>query len=185
MLPADLIALARSGRGLPRLRSGCLRDRFVRITAAPVADTFYVDPAPIQSRNVYAVRGLLLQESVSGSYYNLSLGEIDALDFSFESIPPGLGERGRPLAIACRPDPCAASTWLFCELPHEDEVVLRILDVTGARVREIADGRLGPGAHARRWDGRDDRGRLVPTGIYQFSLRAGQEHRSGRVCMLR
>ncbi len=166
-------------------RSGCLRDRFVRITAAPVADTFYVDPAPNQGRNVYAVRGLLLQESASGSYYNLSPGAIDSVEVTSQSGPEGPSERGRQLAIACRPSPCGASTRIFCELPREDEVELRILDVTGACVRVIANGRLGPGAQAWRWDGRDDRGRLVPTGIYQLSLRAGQEQRSGRVCVLR
>ncbi len=169
-------------------RAGSLHSPFTRITGELVADTMYVDAAPIQGTNVYAVRGVLLEENASGSYHNLSPGAIDSVFVGSASAPDdrrAADISAGTLAVVCRPSPFATSTQLRCDLPREDEVELRILDVTGACVRTLADGRLAPGAHTWRWDGRDDRGHLVPAGIYQLSLSAGAQRCTRRVCLLR
>ncbi len=43
---------------------------------------------------------------------------------------------------------------------------LAVHDASGRRIRVLADGRLGPGVTRLTWDGRDDRGRRVGSGIY-------------------
>jgi hypothetical protein len=37
----------------------------------------------------------------------------------------------------------------------------------------LLEGEFGPGAHDLAWDGTDDRGRRVASGVYCYELRAG------------
>ena len=45
-------------------------------------------------------------------------------------------------------------------------VELALFDVSGRRVAVVARGAFGAGSHAARWDGNDEAGRRVPTGVY-------------------
>ncbi len=51
------------------------------------------------------------------------------------------------------------------------EVVL--YNIQGQVVKRLFSGRQTPGTYALTWDGRDDAGKYVPTGTYQYRLRAG------------
>jgi flagellar hook assembly protein FlgD len=42
----------------------------------------------------------------------------------------------------------------------------RIYDVRGVLVRTIERGWLDEGLHERRWNGRDESGRIVASGVY-------------------
>ena len=46
-------------------------------------------------------------------------------------------------------------------------------NASGQRIRTLADGNFASGRHQIYWDGRDDAGRVVATGIYICRLRAG------------
>ena len=43
---------------------------------------------------------------------------------------------------------------------------MRIYDASGRLVRSLIDGALPPGWHGVRWDGKDDMGRSVSSGVY-------------------
>jgi hypothetical protein len=62
---------------------------------------------------------------------------------------------------------------------------LRIYDVAGRLVRELAAGRIDSGAHEVRWDGTDDRGAGVSSGIYLYRIAAGAEALSGKMVLLK
>jgi flagellar hook assembly protein FlgD len=44
---------------------------------------------------------------------------------------------------------------------------------------------MNAGAHSETWDGRDDRGALVPSGLYFVRLEAGGESRFQRLLRTR
>ena len=50
---------------------------------------------------------------------------------------------------------------------------LDLYDVSGRVVRTLANGPLPPGPHAEVWDGRDNDGQSVATGVYFAHLRSG------------
>ena len=52
-------------------------------------------------------------------------------------------------------------------------VTLTIYDVSGRRVRELVDERRERGAYRVVWDGRNDAGSPVATGVYFYRLVAG------------
>jgi WD40 repeat protein len=49
-------------------------------------------------------------------------------------------------------------------------VTLVVYDVTGARVKTLANGDLPAGRHTRTWDGTNDRGNRVGSGVYFYRL---------------
>jgi hypothetical protein len=87
-------------------------------------------------------------------------------------------EAALPLAVALHqstPNPFASRTTIRYDLPATDEVSIRIYDVTGRLVRVLVDGAQAPGQRAAEWDGLDDAGRRVASGIYFYTLRTGNE----------
>ena len=65
-----------------------------------------------------------------------------------------------------RPNPFNPSTTLSLVLPGQSPVELALFDVRGHRVRRLYEGWLDQGRHEFRWDGRDDEGQAMPSGIY-------------------
>ncbi len=75
------------------------------------------------------------------------------------------------LALAAPyPDPARTEARLGFALPAAGAVRLEVLDVTGRRVRMLADGRYAAGRYALAWDLRDDTGRAVSPGLYLLRL---------------
>ncbi|MCL4706715.1 Ig-like domain-containing protein [bacterium] len=70
------------------------------------------------------------------------------------------------------PNPFNPSTSIRYQLPQDALVKLVIFNVLGQEVRELVNTIEKAGYHTVAWDGRDQRGRLVPTGIYHYRLEA-------------
>ncbi len=64
------------------------------------------------------------------------------------------------------PNPCNPSTVLGYELVHPAAIQLAIHDLRGRRVRRLWEGTKPAGAHQEAWDGRDDHGQMLPSGVY-------------------
>ena len=73
----------------------------------------------------------------------------------------------RELALSApAPNPLRGSTTLRLALPRAAQVTLAVYDQQGRRVRALVAGAQVAGEHAIVWDGRDDGGRGVASGIY-------------------
>ncbi|MCA9757409.1 MAG: T9SS type A sorting domain-containing protein [Candidatus Eisenbacteria bacterium] len=68
------------------------------------------------------------------------------------------------------PNPFANATSLRFSLERTANISLRVFDVSGRNVRTIADRSFGAGSHTEDWDGRDDQGAPVPSGVYFYRL---------------
>jgi len=71
------------------------------------------------------------------------------------------------------PNPFNAATVLPLTLPEEWVVRVEVYNAVGQRVRRLVDGVLGAGAHSLRWDGRDEQGGEVVSGMYLCRVQAG------------
>jgi hypothetical protein len=60
-----------------------------------------------------------------------------------------------------------------------------VYDVTGRHVALVGAGRQDAGRHTLQWDGRDDRGVEVPTGVYFLRFEAGDRMESRKLVRLR
>ncbi len=93
----------------------------------------------------------------------------------------------RPLAIeSIHPNPFNARTGIEFGLPEATRVRLAVYDLAGRRVRALLDGiELGPGAHGADWDGLDESGRAVGSGVYVLTLDADGRRLTRRLTLLR
>jgi hypothetical protein len=83
------------------------------------------------------------------------------------------------------PNPFNPQTSIRFELPDAMRVRLSIYDVQGRAVRTLVDEHRGAGIHDVRWDGTDDRGTTVATGIYFYVLDAGGKRYQHKMVLLK
>ncbi len=84
------------------------------------------------------------------------------------------------------PNPLNPGTSIAFGLPQPGgHVSLRVYDVSGRLVRTLVDGELPPGRHSSRWDGRDDAGTPVASGVYFYMLDAPGFSARGKGIVLR
>jgi hypothetical protein len=77
------------------------------------------------------------------------------------------------------PSPFNPETWIPFTLSEENQVEIFIYDVAGRLIRRLSLGILPPGRYsvkrrAAHWDGRNEVGELVASGIYIIELRTGK-----------
>ena len=83
------------------------------------------------------------------------------------------------------PNPFNPVTEIRFELSNRVPVSLEIYNVSGQRVRTLSSGSLPAGLHAVTWDGRDDGGTSVSSGVYFYRLHAGEFSESKRMTLIR
>jgi uncharacterized delta-60 repeat protein len=92
--------------------------------------------------------------------------------FTVISIAPPTGVAGEnarvsaSAAMMIAPNPFSYRTTVSFELTGETDLSVRVLDATGAAVRSLAAGRRSPGYYSIDWDGRNNAGELLPSGVY-------------------
>jgi hypothetical protein len=83
------------------------------------------------------------------------------------------------------PNPFNPSTRLPFVLAREEEVTIAVHDLTGRRVRTLVRGRMAPGNHETSWDGTDEAGNRLASGIYLCRMETGAESHSIRLALLK
>jgi len=90
-----------------------------------------------------------------------------------------------PLALSAWPNPFNPSCRFSVNIPQTGPVYLALYDLAGRRVRVLADKVLPAGSQAIHFDGRNDRGALLASGVYHAVLRAGSTQTVIKVAMVR
>lgn len=81
----------------------------------------------------------------------------------------------------CYPNPFNSSTQIRITLSHPENVNLSIYNCIGEKVNTICDSHLAAGKYNYTWNGSDEMGRDIATGVYFIMLRAGAEVRTNKV----
>jgi hypothetical protein len=102
------------------------------------------------------------------------------------------GQKSEPLGIfrevellGVRPNPFNPSTVVSFRLRSGKDVKLDVFDLSGRRVCSLYQGFTDAGLHELRWDGRDQGGKEVSSGIYLLRLSAEDETASCKVVVAR
>jgi hypothetical protein len=90
------------------------------------------------------------------------------------------------------PNPFNAGTTIKFALPEDMRITVRVFNILGQQVRSLEDGVMPEGYRTSYWDGRNDRGEQVGSGVYIYrleSVRPGNSSpasiRVGKMIMLR
>ena len=88
------------------------------------------------------------------------------------------------------PNPFNPETWIPFQLSKDSSVVIRIYDLRGRLVRKLDLGLKKAGyyvdkSRAAYWDGRNEQGERVASGVYIYQMTAGKERFTKRLVILK
>jgi flagellar hook assembly protein FlgD len=89
------------------------------------------------------------------------------------------------LKLTTTPNPSTGQVMIRYALPKATMVTIEVFDAGGGLVRRFDEGRRPAGAFSVSWDGRDDNGRDLPTGVYFARIVTGQGSAMGRAVIAR
>ncbi|MBD3162903.1 MAG: hypothetical protein GF346_10860, partial [Candidatus Eisenbacteria bacterium] len=84
-----------------------------------------------------------------------------------------------------RPNPFNPRTLISFDLPRSVDVTLSIYDASGRVVRTLVDEAMPAGSHGVEWDGTDNAGRSVSTGVFFYQMSAGEFVSQKRMTLLK
>ena len=103
----------------------------------------------------------------------------DVLSSSSKDIPAKLDFRH------AHPNPFNNSVSISFEIPNSKNVNLSIFDMKGRSVRQLNLGVLGIGSHKVLWDGKNNLGNELPSGIYMAVLEIGDEFNVQKISLVK
>ncbi len=91
-------------------------------------------------------------------------------------VNPELGGAVSKLQLSQNaPNPFSTETTVRFAVPTAGPVSLQVYDVAGRKVTTLVDRTMDAGSHSLIWNGRDDSGSAVATGVYLVRLQAAGE----------
>ena len=83
------------------------------------------------------------------------------------------------------PNPFNPSTTIKFNLPEQQKVSLKIFNILGAEVKTLLNEIIAGGSHSYKWDGKNDYGNSVSTGLYIYTLRTEKYSQSKRMLLIK
>lgn len=143
-----------------RLASGEVRDEIVWVGEAGAVDEFQIETSsPVVDLRIDAGRNWLLDLDVPA--------------------------RKAVELIGVRPNPFNPLTTVSFVVRRDGRVRVDVFDLKGRRVRSLFDEGFAPAVHQRTWDGTDDEGDGVASGVYVVRLRSDAGEDRQKVTLLR
>ena len=90
-----------------------------------------------------------------------------------------------PVRVQAAPNPFSSSTAIQFSISTTGDTEVNAYDVAGRLVRRLHRGSLRAGPHALDWDGRDEAGRDVRSGIYFIRIQSGVATMTAKVFRMR
>ncbi len=130
--------------------------------------------------------------SAGSSWENLALfdfdGELLASIAAFEDIITGMLDLPVPdgsMLHQNHPNPFNPSTTIRFYLPERCAVRLEVFDVSGRRTACLIDDFMENGPYATVWTGKDENGTAAASGVYFYTLSAGEFRETRKMVLLR
>ena len=135
--------------------------------------------------------GFLITHNSPGTNFRLYAWEDIAQSYlTVCTSPVGVDDRpgGGPTEFMLEqnyPNPFNASTKIGYRLSQSGQAVLIIYTLLGQEIRHLVNTQHAVGRYSVLWDGRDDNGLPVPTGIYLYRARFDNHNQVRRMLLLR
>jgi hypothetical protein len=103
-------------------------------------------------------------------------------------VPDVAGSGEGPAFAVMRPSfpvPFSTRTSIHFDLKRSGRVTVSVYDISGRRVAKLIDGELSAGPQSLTWDGRDENGARMRSGIYLAVITMKNERVSGRLVLAR
>jgi len=132
------------------------------------------DPTP-RVKGTFTLFGLLGSAPEPGQGDRMTIDDVVLTRTTPTAV--NLRNQGRPVNRLCLthnyPNPFNSSTTIRFDLPASGPIKLAIFNLDGQLVRILTDGTLQAGTHRIGWNGLDEQGKSVASGIYLYQLTNG------------
>lgn len=157
--------------GVNAYRSGMAAEEYIRLNSELISGReidSYVD-----------------RTAVPGETYRYKIGAVDSEGEWFSDVViVFMGPR--PIGLYQNyPNPFNPATKIEYYIPAHQRVELRVYDAIGTRIKTLVSGVQEAGRHAAEWDGTNEYGSAVGSGIYFCKLQCGKQISAIRLVLLR
>lgn len=133
---------------------------------------FRTEDTPLQS-DFQVLDGILVDLAGNvDQMHNIAIGRLDPTPEDFD-----LAQN--------MPNPFNPSTTISYEVPESGAVKLVVYNLLGQQVRTLVNDEIEAGYHSVAWDGADEFGRQVASGIYIYRMNAGDFTATKRMMFLK
>lgn len=123
----------------------------------------------------------VLRINVGGNDIPFYLDDVSVIDNSATSIKSKkfdfAGSVSEYELFQAYPNPFNMNTSIRYSLSHAADVSLSVYNMVGQEIRTLENGTKSAGQHLAKWDGQNDSGAVVPSGVYivQLQVHDGQQ----------
>ena len=143
---------------------------------------------------------LRVQGDMHAAVNSIRLENLQIADLDGRSILANLRHQVDVSSLAIRkfqnallqnyPNPFNPETWVPYQLAEDAHVIIAIYDVQGEPVRTIDVGFVSAGEYVSKerafyWDGRNDQGELIASGLYFYTIQAGKFFATKKLVVLK
>lgn len=158
----------------------------------PTGDDASYGVENLDSRWNLTLRDNIIDEELdmrSDTSYTFTYGSAPRVfTITLSDLPLGAPEIDKPEKFALGPNipnPFNASTQFVIEIPEATDVRVEIFDLLGRQVATLVDGQMEIGWHRVIWDGLDDSGDELPSGIYLYRVTAGDFKQTRKMTLIK
>ena len=94
-------------------------------------------------------------------------------------------EIDRTVLYSNYPNPFNPTTQIAFSIPQEGKVNLSVYNIKGQLVKTLINRRIISGSHNVNWNGRDNTGKLVSSGVYFYKLKFDKKEISEKMLLLK
>ena len=153
------------------------------LEAFAASEVYLIDRKTSKAYDLHERSTLSLVVAQQTSRYSLVIGSATFVEETKEALVPEV------LALLANyPNPFNPSTVIEYAVPAQAagaRVRLEVFDVLGRRVRVLAEGSHEPGFYRVTWDGSDETGAQVGSGVYLYRLQADGRSQVRRMLLVK
>ncbi len=147
----------------------------------------YQNGSSISHFDVSALPNLLMEPAINSDLnddVDLTLAHFTDLGW-LETLPTSVTVGPRVSTLTSYPNPFNPATTIHYELVTAQRLTLSVFDVSGRLVKTLESGMKEKGPHDARWNGVDENGTAVASGVYYLRLAGSAETLTRKIVLLK
>jgi parallel beta-helix repeat protein/predicted outer membrane repeat protein len=145
------------------------------------------DISPCVNAGIPDTAGLNLPEFDLAGNSRVFGGRVDMGAYENQNIIVSTDEVLIPLVIILNqnyPNPFNPETTISFSIPEEWNVELSIYNIKGQKMKSLLNDQISAGEHSIIWNGEDDSGKIVSSGVYLYKLNVNGKTEAVKKCLL-
>jgi hypothetical protein len=146
------------------------------------------DPSPCVNAGIPDTTGLNLPEFDLAGNPRVYGGRIDMGAYENQNVIVNADENLIPLFTRLNqnyPNPFNPTTTINYSLKENSKVSINIYNIKGQKVKQLVSDQLSEGQHSVIWNGTDNNGKSVSSGIYFYKLKTENYEKTKKMILLR